>query len=119
MHEFWKFPINKTTWTNKQPSYCACSDPCIGMLDAKEALLANTPTQTKSLLHSLEQATRDIGFYMNSDKTEPMYQDGVTSLLHGKPLKSVDQFIYLGSNISSTESEVKTHIGKIWTTTDR
>ena len=29
-----------------------------------------------------------------------------------KPLKLVDQFIYLGSNISSTESDVNIHIEK-------
>ena len=33
------------------------------------ALLTNTPAQAESLLNSLEQAARDIGLYMNSDKT--------------------------------------------------
>ena len=37
------------------------------------ALLANTPTQAESLQHSLEQAARGIGLYMNSDKTEFMH----------------------------------------------
>ena len=36
------------------------------------AFLANTPTQTKFLLSSLEQAARGIGFSVNSDKTEFM-----------------------------------------------
>ena len=31
-------------------------------------ILANTPAQTDSLLHDLEQAMRGIDFYMNSDK---------------------------------------------------
>ena len=31
---------------------------------------------------------------------------GAISLLNGKPLQLVDQFIYLNSNISSTESNV-------------
>ena len=35
-------------------------------------LLANTPSQAKSLLHSLEQAARGIGLYVNLDKTEFM-----------------------------------------------
>ena len=34
--------------------------------------------------------------------------------LNGKPLKSVNQFIYLSSNISSTESEVNIRISKVW-----
>ena len=40
-------------------------------------------------------------------KTEFMYfnQDGAASL-NGKPFKLISQFLYLGSNISSTESKV-------------
>ena len=36
------------------------------------ALLANTPTQTKTLLHSLERAAAGIGLHVNADKTEYM-----------------------------------------------
>ena len=40
--------------------------------------LVNTPAQAESLLHSLEQSTKGIGLYMNSDKTDFMCfnQDG-------------------------------------------
>ena len=34
------------------------------------ALLANTPTQTESLLHSRERAIGDIGLHVNANKTE-------------------------------------------------
>ena len=34
------------------------------------ALLANTPAQLKSLLHSLERAATGIGIHVNADKTE-------------------------------------------------
>ena len=34
------------------------------------ALLANTPTQAQSLLHSLVSAVGGIGLHVNSDKTE-------------------------------------------------
>ena len=34
------------------------------------AVLANTPTLAKSLLHSLEQVAGCIGFYVNANKTE-------------------------------------------------
>ena len=37
-------------------------------------LLANTPVQAKSLLHSLEQATGGIGLHVNADKTECFHQ---------------------------------------------
>ena len=52
-------------------------------------LLANTPTQAKSLLHCLEQATRGTGLSVNSNKTKFMCfnQDGAITLLNGKPLK--------------------------------
>ena len=71
-------------------------------------LLANTPVQAKSLLHSLEQAARVIDLYVNSGKTEFVYinQDDPISSSNDKSLKLVDQFIYLSSNISSTESDV-------------
>ena len=72
-------------------------------------LPANTSVQVKCLLHSLEQAARGIGLCVNSDKTQFMYfnQDN-------KPRKKISHsptclsFVswYLGSNISSTESNV-------------
>ena len=45
--------------------------------------LPNTPTQTESQLHSLEQATSGIGLHVNADKTEYMgfYKKKETSLL--------------------------------------
>ena len=33
-------------------------------------LLANIPTQAEFLLHSLDQAARDIGLHRNTDKME-------------------------------------------------
>ena len=35
-------------------------------------LLANTPSQAETLLHSLERAAADIGLHVNADKTEYM-----------------------------------------------
>ena len=56
------------------------------------ALLANTPTQTKSLLHSLERVVGSIGLHVNADKTEYMYfnQRGHISIIIGESLKLVD-----------------------------
>ena len=50
-------------------------------------------------------------------KTELMNfnQDGAISSLNGKPLKWGDQFTYLSSYISSTESHVNIHWGKTCT----
>ena len=42
-------------------------------------------------------------------------QGGTISTLNGKPLKLVDLFTYLSSNISSTESDVNIHIRTVQT----
>ena len=58
---------------------------------------------------------------MNSDKTEFMSfkKKGDISTLDGKPLKPVEQFTYLGSNISSTDNDINTRIGKAWLATNK
>ena len=42
---------------------------------------ANTPAQAKSLPHSLEQAARGAGLYMNSDKTGLVWFYGISAIL--------------------------------------
>ena len=66
-----------------------------------EAVLANSPAQAESQLHSPEQAAEGIGLYVNTNKTELMHfnQEGAISTLSGKPLKLVDQSTYFSSNI--------------------
>ena len=51
------------------------------------AILANTPDQAETLLHSLERAAAGIGLYVNAHKTEYMCynQTGVISTLDGTP----------------------------------
>ena len=48
-------------------------------------------------------------------KTDFMYfnQDGIISTLNGKPMKVVNQFIYLGSNILFREIDINIHIDAI------
>ena len=74
------------------------------------ALLANTPNQAETLLHSLERAAAGIGLHVNAHKTEFMCfnQKGDISTLDGTSLKLVDKFTYLGSSITSTE-KTSTH----------
>ena len=71
------------------------------------AILANTPDQAETLLHSLERAVAGIGLYVNAHKTEYMCynQTGDISTLEGTPLKLVDKFTYLGSSVESTEKD--------------
>ena len=65
-------------------------------------LLANTPTQAKTLLHSLERAAAGLGLYVNAHKTEYMRfnQRGDISSQNDSSLKLVDKFTYLGSSVS-------------------
>ena len=65
-------------------------------------LLANTPAQAKTLVHSLKWAAGGIGLHVNADKTEYMCfnQRGDIFILKGGPLKLVDKFSYLGRSFS-------------------
>ena len=85
------------------------------------AILANTPNQAETLLHSLERATADIGLHVNAHKTEYMCfnQAGDIFILEGTSLKLVDKFTYLGSRVSSTEKDIDTRLTKEWTAVDR
>ena len=70
-------------------------------------ILANTPAQAETLLHSLERAAASIGLHVNAHKTEYMRfnKTGDISTLGGSSLKLVDKFTYLGSSVSSTEAD--------------
>ena len=61
------------------------------------ALLAKTPNQAETLLHSLERAVAGIGHHVNEHKTEYMCynQIGDISTLDGTSQKLVDKFTYL------------------------
>ena len=84
------------------------------------AFLANTPTQAKSLLHSLERVARGIALYINADKTEYMCfnQRGDISTLSGGSLKLVDMFTYQRSSVSSSETGINTPQAKAWSAID-
>ena len=84
------------------------------------AILANTPNQAETLLHSLERAAAGIGLHVNAHKTEYMCynQTGDISTLDGTPLKLVDKFTYLGSSVSSTKKDIDTQLTKAWTAID-
>ena len=85
------------------------------------ALLANTPNQAETLLHSLERAAAGIGLHVNAHKTEYMcyIQTGNITTLDGASLRLVDKFTYLGSSVSSTENDIDTRLTKAWTAIDR
>ena len=85
------------------------------------AILANTPDQAETLLHSLKRAAANIGLYVNAHKTEYMCYNQARdiSTLEGTPLKLVDKFTYLGSSVESTEKDIETRLAKAWTAINR
>ena len=87
------------------------------------ALLANTPNQAETLLHSLERAAAGIGLHVNAHKTKYMRYNQTGDISHfdleGTSLKLVDKFTYLGSSVSSTEKYIDTPLTKAWTAIDR
>ena len=85
------------------------------------AILANTPNQAETLLHSLERAAVGIGLHFNAHKTEYMCgnQTGDISTLEGTSLKLLGKFTYLGSSVSSAEKDIDTRLTKAWTANDK
>ncbi len=59
--------------------------------------------------------------HVNTDKMEDMCfnQRGDISTLNGRSLKLVDKFTYLGSSVSSTETDINTQLAKAGTAIDR
>ena len=98
---------NKKKWlyTKKKLRHKRYPDETITNTDYEHEIsfLANTLTQSKYRLHSLEQVTVSIGFYVNSDKMEYMglNQRGDISALNSCPLNSVDKFTYPNSSVWS------------------
>ena len=85
------------------------------------ALLANTHTQAETQLHSRERAVVGIGLHVNADTREFMCinQRGDISTLNDSSLKLVEKFTYLGSSLSSAETDINTRLAKAWTALDR
>ena len=85
------------------------------------AILANTPIQAETVLHSLERAAEGIGLHVNAHKTEYgcYNQTGDIITLDGTPLKLVNKFTNLGSSVSSTEKDIDTRLTKAWTAINR
>ena len=85
------------------------------------ALLENAPAQAETPLHSLEWAAAGINLHVNAHKMEYMCfnRRGDLFTLNGSSLKLVDKFTYLGSSVSSTETDINTRLAKAWTVIDR
>ena len=85
------------------------------------ALLSDNSYNAQKLLHILEQSAAFIRLHVNAVKTEYMCynQDGPIETLNKTPLKKVDDFVYLGSNITATEKDVLIRISEAWSALDQ
>ena len=107
------------------PPFQVCTPLLAYLTDADYAdniaILANTPNQAETLLHSLERAAAGIGLHVNTHKTEYICfnQIGDISTLDGSSLKLVDKFTYQGSSVSSTEKDIDSWLTKTWTAIDK
>ena len=77
---------------------------------ANRALFANMPAQADFSLH----AAGGIGLHVNWNKTDYMCfkHEGAVFTLNDGPLKLVDKFKYLGSSVSSNESDINIRLVK-------
>ena len=75
------------------------------------ALLPNTHAHVECLQHSLEQEAEGISLYVNANKRSYHHSKWQTSEIS-------NNFTYLGSNISSTESDVNIRFGNALTASD-
>ena len=71
--------------------------------------------------HSLDGAAAGTCLHVNAYKTEYLgfNQRGTISTLNGSSLKQVDNFTYLGSRVSTTETDINTRLAKAWRAVDR
>ena len=103
---------------------CECITNCRssrwGSFNADDvAHRANTVAQTEPFLHRLEQAARAIILDVNDNKTTCFKRKRAISTQKGKSQKLAVQMEYIGSNFSSTESDVNIHLTKMSYDSDR
>ena len=79
------------------------------------AVLADTLKDATTLLHNIEKVAKQIGLYLNADKTEFIFENQDASVgmksLADKNIKQVLDFKYLGNYIASTEHDVNIRLG--------
>ena len=85
------------------------------------AILSYNSYNAQKLLHILEKSAAFIGLHVNAAKTEYMCynQDGAIETLNKTLLKKTGDFVYLRSNIASTEKDVLIRVSKACSAIER
>ncbi|MCP4493478.1 MAG: hypothetical protein GY820_40160, partial [Gammaproteobacteria bacterium] len=84
------------------------------------ALITDSVAEAQKFLDSLEQAASSIGLHLNDDKTKYMEinvkdddNQSITAA-SGESIKLVQDFVYLGSRMSSSEKDFMVRKAKAW-----
>ena len=85
------------------------------------ALLSDNSYNAQKLLHILKKSAAFIGLHVNATETEYMCynQDGAIETLNKTFLKKIGDFVYLRSNIASTEKDVLIRVSKACSAIER
>ena len=81
------------------------------------ALLTNTIAEAQKLLHTVEEVAASVGLSMNESKTKYMTEainDGIITSRSGETIERVDDFLYLGARINSSEADITVRKAKAW-----
>ncbi len=73
------------------------------------ALLSKTIEDAQNLLHTVEEVSASVGLSMNESKTKYMAEvidDGVITSRSGEIIERVNDFLYLGERINSSEDDI-------------
>ena len=84
-------------------------------------IFADSSRNAEKLLNVLEESGKTVGLKVNIKKTQNMNinSNKTVKSIDGEVLKNVDNFIYLGSEIGSTDKEIKIRIAKSWAALDK
>ena len=76
--------------------------------------MTNSIEEANTILHQIEEISKDIGLCINVSKTEYMSLNQDSSVNMSMKSLNVLDFKYLGSYIASTDNYVSIRIGKAW-----
>ena len=81
------------------------------------SLISDTVEQAQEFLTSLEGAAAAVGLHLNESKTKFMatgYEEPLLITSSGKHLEWVEDFVYLGAHLRSTEQDLRVRKAKAW-----
>ena len=82
------------------------------------ALIADSVEEAQKMLEEVEKAAAKVGLQMNEDKTKYLVQNiedpAPMYAVSGESIELVDDFLYLGGWVESTEKDIKVRKAKAW-----